>query len=318
MVSAAELGIVHRSAVNFSKWLESSWADTGYPIKLSDLKHGHLDKWLDSLDSLPHLENVACDFGDILEIGTRDDLINAAILKNTIHALMPWRKGPISLFGEFIDTEWRSDMKWHRLCDHVDWQNKTVLDVGSGNGYFGFRALEAGAERVLGVDSFLLYALQAALINWFARSKNVVVPLRFSSDTIQEQFDVVLSMGVIYHQRDPDEHLQNLASHSRAGGSVVVESIVADEDFVPQDRYAGMRNVYHIPSVDTLKTKLQSVGLLDPKVVNVAWTTEEEQRSTPFMTFRSLRDALNPDDKSRTIEGYPAPKRAIVIAQKVS
>jgi tRNA (mo5U34)-methyltransferase len=34
------------------------------------------------------------------------------------------------------------------------------------------------------------------------------------------------------------------------------------------------------------------------------------------MQFESLDAALDPDDSTRTIEGYPAPIRSIVIAQK--
>ncbi|WP_272994295.1 DUF1698 domain-containing protein, partial [Spongiibacter tropicus] len=40
------------------------------------------------------------------------------------------------------------------------------------------------------------------------------------------------------------------------------------------------------------------------------------QRSTDWMQFHSLADFLHPDDPSLTIEGYPAPKRAVLIAQK--
>jgi tRNA (mo5U34)-methyltransferase len=34
------------------------------------------------------------------------------------------------------------------------------------------------------------------------------------------------------------------------------------------------------------------------------------------MTFQSLADFLDPDDSSKSIEGYPAPRRAILIAEK--
>lgn len=32
---------------------------------------------------------------------------------------MPWRKGPFSLYGVEIDTEWRSDLKWDRVLPHL-------------------------------------------------------------------------------------------------------------------------------------------------------------------------------------------------------
>ena len=37
-------------------------------------------------------------------------------LETALRVLHPWRKGPYSLFGVNIDTEWRSDFKWDRLA----------------------------------------------------------------------------------------------------------------------------------------------------------------------------------------------------------
>ena len=306
--------------MRFREWLESSWRVAGFPIKASELSHGKLASWLTALESLPQIRSSHIQFGDTLEVGHTDELTAAEgeVLDRAIDSLIPWRKGPLILFGRKIDSEWRSDFKWTRLCSHIQWQNKNVLDVGCGNGYFGFRALAAGARTVLGVDGYLLYALQAALINWFVQSSNVVVPLRFDHDVVKTEFDIVLSMGVIYHQRDADVHLHALYDRCQPGGLVVVESIIADEDILPEKRYAGMRNVYHIPSVSTLKTKLRDAGFVDPTLINVSTTTIEEQHATKHMPFQSFSDALDPSDNSRTIEGHSAPKRAILIAHRAN
>ncbi|PJA31581.1 MAG: tRNA 5-methoxyuridine(34)/uridine 5-oxyacetic acid(34) synthase CmoB, partial [Zetaproteobacteria bacterium CG_4_9_14_3_um_filter_53_7] len=77
-----------------------------------------------------------------------------------------------------------------------------------------------------------------------------------------------------------------------------------------------MRNVWFIPSVAMLKLWLKRSGFKHVTVVDVSPTTCEEQRATDWMTFESLPDFLDPDDFSRTIEGYPAPVRAIVTAKK--
>ena len=59
---------------------------------------------------------------------------------------------------------------------------------------------------------------------------------------------------------------------------------------------------------------LGKVGFKDARVVDVSVTSTDEQRSTEWMTFHSLKDFLDPEDPSKTIEGYPAPTRAIVTA----
>ena len=306
--------------MRFREWLESSWNAAGYPISTSELSHGKLANWLSTIELLPNIQSSHTRFGDTLEVGHADELSTADgdVLDQAICNLIPWRKGPLNLFGRKIDTEWRSDFKWARLSSHVQWQNKNILDVGCGNGYFGFRALHAGAKSVLGIDGYPLYALQAALVNWFARSENVVVPIRFDGDSVKTEFDIVLSMGVIYHQRDVESHLRALFDRCQPGGDVVLESIIADEDIHPKTRYAGMRNVHLIPSRRTLETKLRETGFVESKCVDISTTTIEEQRTTRFMPFKSLSDALDPSDNSLTIEGHPAPKRAIVIAHRAN
>ncbi len=45
-------------------------------------------------------------------------------------------------------------------------------------------------------------------------------------------------------------------------------------------------------------------------------TSTDEQRSTQWMQFHSLAQFLDPQDPDKTIEGYPAPRRAIITANK--
>jgi tRNA (mo5U34)-methyltransferase len=59
---------------------------------------------------------------------------------------------------------------------------------------------------------------------------------------------------------------------------------------------------------------LTKMGFEDPKTIDVSTTTTQEQRSTQWMRFHSLGDFLDPLDPSKSIEGHPAPRRAIVTA----
>ena len=85
---------------------------------------------------------------------------------------------------------------------------------------------------------------------------------------------------------------------------------------VPEDRYAQMRNVWFLPSVPALELWLRRAGFSDVKCVDVSITTVAEQRGTEWMKFQSLSDFLDPDDHSKTIEGLPAPMRAVITARK--
>lgn len=67
--------------------------------------------------------------------------------------LMPRCKGPFSLYGTNIDTEWRSDWEWNRVLPHLsDLTGRTVLDVDCGSGYRMWRMVDAGVHLAVGVD----------------------------------------------------------------------------------------------------------------------------------------------------------------------
>ncbi len=126
-------------------------------------------------------------------------------------------------------------------------------------------------------------------------------------------------MGVLYHRRSPLHHLTELRMHMRSGGELVLETLVIDggknEVLVPEDRYAKMRNVWFIPSCLTLESWLKRSRFKNIKLIDVTKTTSEEQRSTEWMRYESLIEFLDPNDSDKTIEGLPAPKRAIFLAE---
>ena len=103
-----------------------------------------------------------------------------------------------------------------------------------------------------------------------------------------------------------------------SGGQLVLETLIvdggADTVFTPEGRYARMGNVWFLPSANTLCQWLSKLGFKTPTVINIDQTSAIEQRSTEWMTFNSLSDFLDPNDRNRTVEGHPAPLRAIVTA----
>ena len=196
-----------------------------------------------------------------------------------------------------------------------------VLDVGCGNGYYGWRLLGAGAATVIGVDPTLLHVMQyAALRRWLPDPALWVLPLPFEAlPPGRGDFDLALSMGVLYHRRSPIDHITELMRHVRPGGQLVIETLVVEGDvqtlLCPADRYARMRNVWFIPSVPLLCRWLERAGLGEVRVADLSPTTTAEQRTTAWMPFESLAEALDADDASRTIEGHPAPLRALVTGR---
>ena len=127
-------------------------------------------------------------------------------------------------------------------------------------------------------------------------------------------------MGVLYHRRSPIDHIYELKGALRKGGELVLETLVVEGELgyslMPEDRYAMMRNVWYLPSVETLTLWLRRCGFVDIRCVDLNQTSCEEQRVTEWMEFQSLEDFLDPSDANKTIEGYPAPLRATMVATK--
>jgi len=236
--------------------------------------------------------------------------------------LHPWRKGPFDFFGIPIETEWRSDLKWARLAPVLENpSNRLVLDVGSGNGYFSWRMRGAGARAVLAIDPMLLYTMQFELMAAYIKDPAVIqLPITLEElPGMHGVFDTVLSLGVLYHRRSPFEHLARLRTLLRPGGQLLLETLVVEGDaqtvLLPEGRYAKMRNVWFIPSPQALKVWLTRAGFKHIQVASVHQTDSREQRTTEWMTFESLNDFLMPGNPNKTIEGYPAPRRALLTAR---
>ncbi len=289
-------------------------------------RHGDLQTWLDIMSKLPSLSADHTSFNnDVVTIGEASliDDTTKQKLHDTLLELLPWRKGPYQIFNTFIDSEWRSDWKWKRIEPHIrDLTGQHVLDVGCGNGYHCWRMLGAGARTVLGIDPSMRFYVQFLAVNRYAKSQQFdFLPIGIEDMPVNMPiFDSVFSMGVLYHRRTPLNHLKELFGLLTSGGQLILETLIVDQAeqgvLVPEDRYAQMRNVWNILTVDKATELLNQAGFKNIECVDQNITSLEEQRRTNWMQFYSLADFLDPDDRNKTVEGHPAPKRGIFVAQK--
>jgi tRNA (mo5U34)-methyltransferase len=295
-------------------------------VYFDDMNHGDYSKWQLAINSLPSLEPSSIVLNtDCITIGDQKDSSEdiITVLEQQLKILMPWRKGPFSLFGIKIDAEWRSNLKWSRLAKHIrPLKGRMVLDVGCGNGYYGWRMLGEEAKHVVGLDPTLLFYMQFNAIKKYVHEAHIHI-LPFGIQKLPEfalNFDTVFSMGVIYHRRNPIEHLKQLKRCLKSNGELILETLIIESDknevLKPKGRYAKMNNVWAIPSTLALIDWAEQAGYHNVRIVDVANTTSEEQHRTEWMRFESLSDFLNIQDNTKTIEGYSRPRRAIVLAEK--
>jgi len=285
---------------------------------------GNEKKFRDLVNGLPDLHGADIDIEgrrvSVLPQADHDPADIEALLKG-LKDLRPWRKGPYGLFGIDIDTEWNSDIKWDRLAPHIaSLEGRKVLDIGASSGYYMFRMAADQPEMVLGIDPQILFYFQYLALQRYLQIPGLYfIPAKMEEMPVfKNYFDTVFCMGVIYHRKSPVDTLKEIHDCMRPGGELVMETLIIDGEsetaLFPVDRYAKMRNVFFIPTVPCLANWLGRAGFTNIRCVDVSPTTLDEQRKTDWVTTESLEMFLDPDDPTKTIEGYPAPLRAVVLA----
>lgn len=273
----------------------------------------------DALGSLPEIKTVLLPQNTVTL--KSDESVDMAELERIARMMMPWRKGPFDLFGLFIDTEWRSDLKYNFLRPHFNLRGKKVADIGCNNGYYMFRFLEDAPAKVVGFDPSALFKSQFDLIEHFARTGIVYELLGVEHlPYYEEKFDVIFCLGVLYHRSDPVAMLKALRQGLAEGGEVYLDTFIIEGEepvaLCPRESYSKISNVYFVPTLKALENWCDRAGFKTFEVLGTVLTTSDEQRKTDWIESQSLEDFLDPSDNSKTVEGYPAPRRGYVRITK--
>ena len=242
-------------------------------------------------------------------------------IKDTALLMKPWRKGPFEINRLFIDSEWQSQIKYNLLEPHFSLKDKIVGDIGCNNGYYLFRMLTHKPKKLIGFDPSAIYYSQFQFINHFIKSDIVYELLGVEHvEFYEHKFDILFCLGVLYHRSDPVAMLKSLFRGLEKGGELILDTFIIDGDgeicLTPRDRYSKIPNIYFIPTVNALTNWCHRAGFKSVEVLEIMKTKHNEQRKTEWIDTQSLEDFLDPKDESKTVEGYPAPKRVYIKALK--
>ena len=286
----------------------------------------NVEPWYIQLKEACKIEkpNLNIDYGDWFSVGAKEDLTQEEyeVIVQTAKKLIPWRKGPFKIFDLEIDSEWQSNIKYNLIRPFFNLKDKVVADIGCNNGYYMFRMLEDKPKKLVGFDPSPLTLHQFEFINHFVKSDIVYEMLGVEHlEYYNHTFDFIFMLGVLYHRADPVGTLKSLARGLNSKGEILIDTFMIDGDeelcLTPNKRYSKIPNIYFIPTIPALKNWLERAGFEDIEVLATTVTTSEEQRKTPWSFDQSLEDFLDENDKTKTVEGYPAPKRVYVKARKI-
>ncbi len=276
-----------------------------------------------AINSLPKVDDIRVEIDSVISIYsdsfTEDD---EKVIYSTAKLMQPWRKGPFRVSKTFIDSEWRSFIKYELLKPHFNITNKIVGDIGCNNGYYLFRMLNEKPKKLVGFDPSPIPYCQFKFIDHFLKSGITYELLGVEHiEFYEHKFDTLFCLGVLYHRSDPIGSLKSLYRGLNSGGELILDTFMIDGDdevsLTPKKRYSKIPNVYFIPTINALKNWCYRAGFENLEVIGVSKTESYEQRKTEWIDGESLEDFLDRDDNSRTVEGYPAPKRVYLKAKKI-
>jgi tRNA (mo5U34)-methyltransferase len=282
----------------------------------------NIKPYQEAIKALPEYSNVELTLGDRVELQI-PDLSNdeAEQIKQTALLMKPWRKGPFQFNALFIDSEWQSQIKYNLLEPHFELKGKIVGDIGCNNGYYLFRMLTHEPKKLIGFDPSAIYYSQFQFINHFVKSDIVYELLGVEHvEFYEHKFDTLFCLGVLYHRSDPVAMLKSLFKGLNKGGELILDTFMIDGEeeicLTPKDRYSKIPNIYFVPTVSALKNWCHRAGFETVEVLEIMKTEINEQRKTEWIDTQSLEDFLDPNDPTKTVEGYPAPKRVYIKAIK--
>lgn len=274
------------------------------------------------LNELPNISQIDLKIDDIIKLSSLaiSEVEREKILKIALE-LRPWRKGPFNIFDTFIDTEWKSFIKYNLLKPHFNLKDKVVGDIGCNNGYYLFRMLKENPKKLVGFDPSVIYKQQFEFINHFIKSDIVYELLGVEHLPFYEhKFDILFCLGVLYHRPNPVGTLKELLQGLNSGGELILDTFMIDGEMpvalTPGKTYSKIPNIYFVPTISALQNWFEKAKFSSFEILEIKKTDLEEQRKTDWILGESLNDFLDKNNPNITIEGYPAPKRVYVKAKK--
>ena len=291
--------------------------------RLKALEWKNIKPSWDAILALPTPQKIEIKLGDTIEILTQGlTQEDEEHIYSSAKIMHPWRKGPFQVSETFIDSEWKSNLKYDLLRPYFNLKDKVVGDIGCNNGYYLFKMNEDNPKRVIGFDPSAITYCQFKFLDHFIQSGIIYELLGAEHvEFYEHKFDTLFCLGVLYHRADPIGMLKSLYKGLNKGGELILDTFMIDgEDdlcLTPRDRYSKMRNIYFIPTVSALKNWCYRAGFDEIEVLAIVKTESTEQRKTEWIHTQSLDDFLDKNDQNKTIEGYPAPKRVYIKAKKL-
>ena len=222
-------------------------------------------------------------------------------LEERVKELGQFFQGPFDLGNGLIiqgmsdcSSKWQYTLPLSKLPE--DLSGMRVLKIGSNAGYDSFQLRKRNPQYLLAIEPSERYFKQALFLQGYYGTDIDFQQIGWESldHSLDESFDLVLCLGIIYHEINPGNLLERIYSLLKPGGLLMMESHVLREPHLTEfarfveDTFLGQNHYWWIFGRECLQAMLRTYGFVEVE--------EFSYGDSPY-TF-------NPDSDEKTIEGY--------------
>lgn len=154
--------------------------------------------------------------------------------------------------------------KWERLkpiVEKLSIEDKTIIDIGCGDGFYAIQCAKMGCKYVLGSDIDSLRIKRANLAKEVYGLDNVEFKSTDLYEDDIEKFDVLLGLGLLHRVPDIESCLDKM---SQIADTLILEFKTYDTDkkeclkLEAKTKANNYNKFYSVPSINFVKSFLQS------------------------------------------------------------
>jgi len=196
----------------------------------------------------------------ISDASTLRPVLTVDVIRARVRALGKWfhnldlrgvETAPDHFLGDYPRAKW----KCFANAIPQDLSGRTVLDIGCNGGFYSIEMKRRGADRVVAIDFDETYLAQA---RFAAEVCEVEIEFQklsvYDVAKLQEKFDVVLFMGVLYHLRHPLLALDLIHEHAARDLLIFQSMQRGSDEIVPvrEDYPFSQREIFAQPGFPRL------------------------------------------------------------------
>ena len=156
-------------------------------------------------------------------------------------------------------------IKWNRIIEKCNFNNKKVLDLACSDGYFSVEACKNGASYVEGIDLDEERIERANYVKNYYNYKNIDFHIKdvYQMDLREQKYDIILCLGLLHRIPDIDALIDKMCS---SDSLIIIETKIWDSKKPellkkPNEMKSNKLNIlYNVPSYLYLEQHLKKHG----------------------------------------------------------